>query len=215
MLFARPAEALDPFTTQPLEFTRAQRRGTDGLDSTEVTIGTVRCVPADKPHVILQLACSFLPARDTTIEWARFRARLRFETTDTAAVALDLYPREVYQAAERQLALTVEPNLRFASMEMSVGKADIVVQRVKQVPVTIAAGLQENVFHWQMEHTDEHPLVGARGFYALVPWPDETDAIVAELGVVADIVTRKGVFRAATKEHRDAPSLIQRVKLDQ
>ena len=220
MLFDQPAEALAPLATRALEPSASHRRRATALEPTEVIVGSARCqrvgVTADGERlVVLQLACSFLPGRETRIEWARFRVTMRPEQVGaTTPIALDLRPREVYEASESELNLVLEPKVGFASANVELGKATTTIQKVKQIPVTIAAGLQSSVFYWQLEHTDEHPLVGPRGFYALVASPPEAGPIFLESAVVADIVTQQGIFRAATREHRDVEPLVQRIYAD-
>jgi hypothetical protein len=217
MLFAQPAEALEPFATRMLEPSASHRRRAAGIEPTEVIIGAARCHRVDgdvegERFAVMQLACSFLPGRDARIEWARFRVALSPDDKKTPPpIAVDLLPREVYEANEREFSLVLQPAVSFASADISLGSAATTIQKVKQVPVTVAAGLQTNIFYWQLEHSDEHPLIGPRGFYALVASPRDYRAIVLESSVVADIVTRRGVFRAATREHRDLEPLVQRV----
>ena len=222
MLFDQPAEALAPFATRALEPSASHRRRATSAEPTEVIVGSARCqrvgaTPDGERLAVLQLACSFLPGRETRIEWARFRVTMRPEQVGaTTPIALDLRPREVYEASESELNLVLEPKVSFApaNVELSLGRAATTIQKVRQIPVTIAAGLQSSVFYWQLEHTGEHPLVGPRGFYALVALPPGAGPIILESAVVADIVTQQGVFRAATREHRDVEPLVQRICAD-
>jgi hypothetical protein len=217
MLFDKPAEALEPLATRTLEPSGSHRRQFTDVEPTEVIVGAARWQRVDgigdgERLFVLQLACSFLPGRATRIEWARFRVTLRGEPAGmTPPIAVDLYPREVHEALESELSLVLEPKVSFGPADFALGKVARTIQKAKQIPVTVAAGLQSSVLYWQLEQTDGHPISGPRGFYALVSSPPDASAIMLESGVVADIVTPHGIFRAATHEHRDVKAPVQRV----
>jgi hypothetical protein len=107
------------------------------------------------------------------------------------------------------LSLEVAPKLHFGTFSASLGSLSTKVQRVSQVPVVVAAGLQSSVVYWQLEATGGHPIAGARPFYALLESSEEDLPLSVAMSAVVDIATERGVFRAATREHRDVPALVQ------
>jgi hypothetical protein len=226
MLFDDPAEQFEPWARRELEpppgdagAARARGGPGDGAEQTEVLIGRVRHRPAgpdegDERFLALQLACSFLPARNTRIEWARFRVQLASDPdAEPAPIAVDLRPSDVSFERESELRLVLQPKVSFAGADVDLGVASTTVQKVKEIPIVTAAGLQNDVFYWQLEDTPEHALTGPRGFYALVAAPGRARAMTVTISVVADIVTSRGTFRGATRVHHEQEPLVQSVSL--
>ena len=63
---------------------------------------------------VVYLSCSFRPInKECRVEWARFRATLRSQTsTGTGPLALDIYPQQVTQEIKKQVKVTLGPALK-------------------------------------------------------------------------------------------------------
>jgi hypothetical protein len=164
----------------------------------------------DEHCQVLQLACTFLPGRGSTIDWARFRVEMRSLTEGLAdPIALDLFPLDVREESEVELAVNVQPHLGFGPFSLEIGSVSAKVQRVRQLPVLVAGGLQSNVIYWQMERSGTSPISGTRAFYALTSSPDPDTRIHLTSSVVADITTQGRTFRGATRVHQSQPPISQ------
>jgi len=220
VLFETPGDDLEPAATLALDFTAAERKRASQVEPTQIIIGRARRRPLALPdggmfkpgerYDVLQLACSFVPGRDSHVDWARFRVEIRSEADDVDdPIAVDLSPLEVTQPQELELSINFEPKVAFGAFSASLGSLSTKVQSVRVLPVTIAGGLNANTVYWQMQQTAEHPIAGARAFYALLSIPREEVPITVTCGAVVDIRSEKGTFRAATHEHRNVPGLVQ------
>lgn len=153
---------------------------------------------------LAQLACSLRPghSNNTRVEWARFAVYLRPRNTAASnPIALDLYPFEVYDKAQRDVQIRLAPMLKFVeAAEASLGEVALELKYNKLIPVITAAGAQESNFSWDLQETKEHPLRGARFFHALVKRPHGAGGVRASFEVVADVVTPHGVLQSALRE---------------
>jgi hypothetical protein len=161
-----------------------------------VTVGRPMCWPARRAPVagksaealVVRFACSLRADPHTTVQWARFGVALEDAAGDAPApIASDLFPLHVSEHVEQDVTITVSPHLKFATLEGSLGKAEIAF-RVREIrPVVIAWGAQESEFGWDL-HPASMQLAGVHSFYALVP--TRRRAVLARMMVEADVEHR-------------------------
>lgn len=149
---------------------------------------------------VAQFACSFRLARNTQVEWARFSVYMQPRTGSTSPLTLDLHPLEVYDQVQRDVRIVLDPSLKFGQVEAALGEVAFELKYNELVPVITAAGVQESHFSWDLRKTDEHPLQGTRFFHALIKRPQEAQGVRAIFVLDADVVTPRGVLRAALRE---------------
>jgi hypothetical protein len=163
----------------------------------------------DADFYLLQLACSFRPEKDSQIEWARFTAYLRPKTGQESPIALDLYPREIYDKTKTNIKVNIAPSLKFAAFESAtvegrVGEIVTTVEFRKLEPVIIGYGALESAPNWDFEKHKDHPLQGSKFGYLIVKKPRIAKAVRLTLEITADVVTRYGLFSAKipANDHR-------------
>lgn len=154
----------------------------------------------DADFYLVQLACSFRPARDAQIEWARLTAYLRPKTGQENPIAFDLYPRELYDETKVSRKIAIAPNLKFVHLEGSLGEVVTNIEFTRLEPVIISHGVLESAPNWDYENSKNHPLRGSKFGYLIVKKPRSAEAVRLTLDIVADVVTRHGLLSARVVE---------------
>lgn len=172
----------------------------------------------DANFYLVQLACSFRPARDSEIEWVRFAAYLRPKTGQDNPVAFDIFPREIYEEAKRDVKVSIAPSLKFAAFEgvTAEGKPGEIATTIefrKLEPVIIGYGVLESAPNWDFEKHKLHPLRGSRFCYLVVKKPHGAEAVRLALDITADVSTKHGLLSAKVTE-KDQAHLSQLVCTD-
>jgi hypothetical protein len=162
----------------------------------------------DADFYLVQLACSFRPARDAQIEWARLTAYLRPKTGQENPIAFDLYPREIYDKTQVSRKISIAPSLKFAPFEGSVGEVVTNIEFTKLEPVIISHGILESAPNWDYENTKNYPLRGSKFGYLVVKKPRRAEAVRLTLDIAADVSTRHGLLSARFVE-KDRAHLTQ------
>lgn len=203
----------------PSGFVKGSDSGADRGEWPAVTLGRPQCwdlvelvsargeeLPAEMRLLLersefhlLQVACSFRPKRNVSVDWARFEVALRLAGNKGEPIAFDIFPREVAHRVDRDVELSISPSLKFAAVEARIGtvKADIAVPRVE--PSVIAYGLMEPVPAWDFMAHPQSPLIGSRFGYIIVKAPRGGGALTTDLSLVASVTGSRGRFRAALR----------------
>jgi hypothetical protein len=162
---------------------------------------------------LLLLACSFRPARDSQVAWARFTAYLRAKVGGQQPIAFDLFPREIYEQAKTDLRVSISPSLKFAEVELSPGEVVTTIEVRKLEPVIIGYGALEPAPNWDFEQHKDYPLRGSKFSYLIVKKPHGAEAVRLTLDLTVDVVTRHGLLSARVAE-KDQAHLSQVVCTD-
>ena len=144
-------------------------------------------------HLVV-FACSFRPDRRSAIRWARFSVSMTQISGQDAPVAFDLYPREIYVERKTDLAVAISPSLKFAETELSLGEAIANLEFRKLEPRIVGSGVLESSPSWDFEQLRERPLRGSRQCCLIVKKPLRSQGVHVSIGLVADVVTRNGLF---------------------
>ncbi len=158
---------------------------------------------------LLQLACSFRPEADSEVTNARFVTHLRPKVGSAPPVALDLFPREIYDESQTDVKVKIAPSLKFAafqgaSVEGGVGEVMTTIEFKKLEPVVIAFGLLESTPGWNFQAHRLYPLRGAKFCYLIVKKPRSAQAVRLIVEITADVRTKQGLFKAEiAKKDRD------------
>jgi hypothetical protein len=150
---------------------------------------------------LLMLSCSFRPRQDSTIEWVRFTVYLRPKTGQEHPIAFDLYPREIREEAKTELKISIAPSLKFAGFEAGLGSIVTTIDFGRVEPIIIGYGALESTVDWDFHRYKPYPILGSKFMYLIVKKPREAIAVRITLNVVADILTKHGLFTARAKQH--------------
>lgn len=157
--------------------------------------------------LLVRFAVSFRAEPGTEVEWARLSVDLP-QTPDDHAIVIDQYPDDFLDEEQRDLHLTLSPQLKFMQVSASLGAASASIQIAKVTPVISSWGGQEASFGWDLTRTDRHPIVGVKHFYAIISCP--SPELAMSLGIDADVRVPGGFLR---RGQRSGPSRQRQVQV--
>jgi hypothetical protein len=145
---------------------------------------------------LVRCACSFRPARDGKIEWARLSVTLEGEKSEIQPTAFDIYPREVYHEVDTDVKINIAPSLKFLEMELKAGEILTTVHFTKLEPIIVGTGVQESNPCWDFEKYANHHVCGIKFLYMIVKRPLTVPSVQIGLDVVARVRTKNGLLPA-------------------
>jgi hypothetical protein len=188
-------------------------------ERSRVTVGEPRCWPItdffsigtlpqpitsqlkQADFFVVRLACNFRAGRESHLEWAQFSVELTPDGSDLPPpLAFDLHPQEVSEERKTNYKIELSPGLKFKERaEVSLGKAGVEFEYKELVPAITAYGAEQSIFGWSLEKTPLHPLEGIRWFHVVMEKPKSVGRVHARFEVLADVVTPRGLWRAALR----------------
>jgi hypothetical protein len=157
--------------------------------------------------MIVRFAVSYRTDPGSTMEWSRLTVDLP-EVAGRQLIVTDQYPEDVLDQEQRDVHLSLSPQLKLMQVSASLGTAETTIKVARVIPVVSPWGGQEASFGWDLTSTDKHPITGVRHFYAVISCPGPE--ISVSLGVDADAETTGGVLRHA---QRSKPSQQRQVQV--
>jgi hypothetical protein len=200
-----PSEAAE---TAPTKGT-FERREPAGGDAVEVRVNKplslvlserpegASFIAADSALVVVRLGIQFavplrLHEKGHKIVWARCSASMIGYGAASPRV-IDLFPRDLYDDATREIQIDLSPKLRLGSVEASAGniRGSVGVGHVQPVMVGYA-GADERAPYWEITPKSSD-LIGTRDFWLLVEAPSGTSHL--EVSVKAEVEVRHQLGR--------------------
>jgi len=149
----------------------------------------------------VRLACSFLPDRSCRFVWARMMidlvGRSMGSKPSSAAIVMDLFPRDVGVERKYKRAYSINPRLKYAFVE-AAAELKSETEAVSYEPQLTAAGLLTGSPSWTFESTGRSGIAGSRELFMILKKPKGTD-VQARFVVSADIQTLFGRIPCAVR----------------
>jgi hypothetical protein len=178
------------------------------------------CKPAEIPHFLqdqarkadfylVDLACSFsTKSEEGWIDWARFTVELNPDEQlpiHQRPCTIDLYPMEITQRVEKAINVTLNPQFKFHTVEVGIGKVEFGIKHEEQIPEV--SGLIGTGFKsmWNYDSLKgRHRIQGTKWMYLLVKAPKGFPRANVRLKLEADVIvgnTRvSAIFRHRRKQ---------------
>lgn len=159
----------------------------------------------DADFYLVELAVSFRPQQNTTINWSQFVAYLRPEKTGVGyPIAYDLFPKALTDEKRSEIKLGVSPEIKFSEIEFKVGELSTLIEYKRLTPIVTGFGLLESTPTWEFQNHSNHPLQGCRVCYLIIKKPKVSGAVRVILDISAEISAGGRLFNA--KRNQDHSS---------
>lgn len=181
------------------------------------------CSPAEIPSFLqeqarkadfylVDLACSFsTKSEEGWIDWARFTVELNPDEQlpmHQRPCTIDLYPLEITQRVEKEINITLNPQLKFQTVEAGFGHAEFGIKHEEQVPTV--SGLIGSGFKSMWDYNSlkgRYRIQGTKWMYLLVKAPKGFPRANVRLKLEADVVVGNtrvpAVFRHRRKQEAE------------
>jgi hypothetical protein len=177
-----------------------------GTDRPVVTIGKPEVLRAHKSMAmpgfesvvpkdiyLVRLWCSFHDfATELRFDRAVFTVSLSSSDPGNSIVAHDLHPSEVLYKVERDVNVTLSPEVKFQQIEAKLGSFSYGFRYAELQPIIVAAGQGEAQPRWTFSSTKSRALQGGKAVHLLAAVPRGTPRADADLDLVA-YVTKPGL----------------------
>lgn len=155
----------------------------------------------DADFYLVELAVSFRPQQNTTINWSQFVAYLRPEKTGVGyPIAYDLFPKALTDEKRSEIKLGVSPEIKFSEIEFKVGELSTLIEYKRLTPIVTGYGLLESTPTWDFQNHANYPLQGCRACYLIIKKPKGSGVVRVILDVSAEIAISGRLFPAKRKK---------------
>jgi hypothetical protein len=137
---------------------------------------------------LIRLSCSLRPAPRSRVGWARFHVYLPHDTLGRQPVAYDISPVEITREVKRHLKFTLDPTLKFQSVEAKGAGLEFGLEYPELQPIIAGAGVGEANPTWDYQTaTGMAGIQGAKVMYLLVKAPKGMPEGTAQLALTAQV----------------------------
>lgn len=150
---------------------------------------------------LVEFACSFLPAPDHQISWARFMAKLGPIGNQPSPIAYDLYPKEIADEIRTKCRIRLGLDLKFLEVAQ-VQLPDYIreIEFTKLEPTISAAGLLTSTPSWDFRKTKGGDVRGVKALFVIIKNPlVAQDGIKVSFAIQASVDTRFGLLPCSAK----------------
>lgn len=149
----------------------------------------------DADFYLVELAVSFRPQQNATINWSQFVAYLRPEKTGAGyPIAYDLFPKALTDEKQSEIKLAISPEIKFSEIEFKAGELSTLIEYKRLTPIVTGYGLLESTPTWEFQNHSNHPLQGCRACYLIIKKPKASGAVRVVLDISAEISASGRLF---------------------
>ena len=134
---------------------------------------------------LVRLWCSFRPESDFSFDRAHFKVALSPSDGEAALIAHDMYPNEVLYEVERNVNVSLSPELTFSEVGGKLGGLQYGFSYTELQPEIQAAGQRQSDPSWTFSRTKGHELAGGKAVHMVVAAPAEAPEGNATLDLIA------------------------------
>jgi hypothetical protein len=136
---------------------------------------------------LVRFWCSFR-AFESDIRFDAAHFRIRLSSSDGAdLIAHDMYPAEVLYGVERNVQVSISPEVKFTEFGGKLGGLDYGFSYTELQPAIVAAGQGEATPTWGFSPTKGYALRGGKAVHLVVAAPADTLSGKATLDLTADV----------------------------
>lgn len=140
---------------------------------------------ARRDFYLVRLWCSFRSESKLRFDHAHFKVALSPSDGAAALVAQDMYPSEVMYQVERDVKVSLSPELTFAEGGGKLGAFDYGFSYTELQPEILAAGQGQSNPSWTFSTTKGHELGGGKAVHLMVSAPADAPHGDATLDLIA------------------------------